>query len=83
MEIFLGALVAELCNFENQFGPNRTEAPRAENARSARITLWAGPNCVAGGRPPTWSPPGDSQGRWALQKTIYFSQTHTKIVKVN
>ena len=37
-KIFLSALGAELCNFENQFVPNRTEASTAENARSVRIT---------------------------------------------
>ena len=38
VEIFLGALIAELCNFENHFGRNNTEANRAENARSARMS---------------------------------------------
>ena len=50
---FLGALVAEKFDFEKQFDPNRREVRGAENDRSVRITLWAGPKCEAGGKPST------------------------------
>ena len=60
VEMFLGALSAELCYFENHFGRNRTEAKRAENARSVRITLWAGPNLGLPTCPASHSRPGSS-----------------------